>query len=59
MTEIKELMDAFDTIFYYCESKKHHCPGCELRLTCCKHIATQLTALCLSAQLELSEYNRE
>lgn len=58
MTEIKELMDAFDTIFSYCDSKKHRCMGCELRLTCNKHITTNPTALCISAQLELSEYIR-
>lgn len=56
MTEVKELVEAFYTILNYCESKKHYCPGCELRLTCCKHITTQLTALCISAHLELSEY---
>lgn len=50
MTNKEELIKAIEVLNGCCNMI---CPECELRLTCCKHIKTNMVALCNTAFIEL------
>lgn len=50
MIEKEELIRAIEVLNGYCNMI---CFECELRLTCCKHVKTNMIALCQTAYEEL------